>query len=648
MSSERPPVVPYGFGENYESCMDRRLFNTEFGSFAHEAGIPASQEQHRSLRDSVVRRIRLSAGLEPGIDFLPLEPEITSLRSIDGVAVSNVVIRTLPGLRLTGNLFMPEHFSGKLPGVLCPHGHWPNGRVHHAPDGGVVMRCMELARLGFAVFAYDMVGYNDNNDIPHRWDTAMRRENYHYGISPFGLQTANSMRAVDFMVSLPEVDPGRIGCTGASGGASQTWFISALDQRIKVICPVCMLSLHYAGGCMCEEGPLLRTSGLTSFDIVSSLAPRPILLPGVTGDWTNLNPDYEIPKLKEVYKLYYAEDKVEHFYYEDSHNYNRRTREHVYAWLVRQLQNKDMGSTIPESTDRVPAPEQLWHNGSKPEPPSAETFAKVKDELIQCYTGKALEWGSDFTLWQNRNCDLLRQMLEREFSAADVVERVTHGSWNMPEGRIFSRMISRREVGDAIMGMLIKPAGSGDCKNGIVYPVEKSVQDYFNDGPMAQLTFETIMKCRSHTLLFELMGSGFRAAQLEHCCRRENNPVDPAFNDSFFAMRVQDIVTCGVLMKERGYRITLAAPAVNTPALLAASALLGCCAVIDLTGVDDECWNDKFNNQPLMGKLGGIKGLALLNVRNNVTFCGVSGELKELLNSCGAVISEKQLWEIIR
>lgn len=647
MDQERPRVIPYGFGENYESFMDRRLFNTEFGVFAHKATVPESQEQHRCLCDRVRRRIRLSAGLEPGIDFLPLDPQVTSPRVIDGVVISDVVIHTLPGLRLTGNLFMPEHFSGKIPGLLCPHGHWQSGRVHHAKDGGVIMRCMELARLGFAVFAYDMLGYNDNNSIPHRWDIGTCRKNYHYGISPFGLQTANSMRAVDFLVSLAEVDPSRIGCTGASGGASQSWFISAIDRRIKVVCPVCMLSLHYAGGCMCEEGPLLRTTGLTSFDIVASLAPRPVLLPSVTGDWTNLNPDYEIPELKKVYKLYYAEDKVEHFHYEDSHNYNRRTREHVYAWLVKQLQYRDMGDIIPESTETVPAPEQLWHGGVRPEPASAETFEKVRESLVQAYTGTALDWGNDFTGWQNRNCDILRQMLEREVPAADVVERVTHGSWSFPEGKVLSKMISRRESGDAVMGMLIKPAGTDESKNALLYPVEDSVLDYFDEGSKSGITAGTFMKSQSHTLLFELMGSGFRAAQLEHCCRRENNPVNMAFNDSFFAMRVQDIVTCAVLMRERGYRITLAAPAVNTPALLAAAALLGAPAVIDLHGVDDSCWENKQDNQPLMGKLGGIRGLALLNVRSNVVFCGAEDGLKEMLRECGAVISEKQMWEMI-
>ena len=87
-----------------------------------------------------------------------------------------------------------------------------------------------------------------------------------------------------------------------------------------------MLSAHFQGGCGCEEGSLLRLGGLGNFEILSCVAPRPVMLPSVMRDWTNLNPYYEIPKLKEIYKLYGAEDKVFHFHRDQEHNYDRITR----------------------------------------------------------------------------------------------------------------------------------------------------------------------------------------------------------------------------------------------------------------------------------------------------------------------------------
>ena len=510
MSEEKVRVTPWMIIGDNPAFVDRRLWQTEYTLSALSAKIPANQEEHRAMRDSVIRRLRLSAGLEPAVEFLPLEPQVTSPRNIDGVTVSDVVIQTLPGLKLTGNFFTPEHFSGKLPAILCPHGHWSTGRVCHEEAGGVIMRCMELARLGFAVFAYDMIGYNDNNELFHRWKKEPLLKAYFNGVSPFGLQTANSMRAVDFIASHPAVDPSRIGCTGASGGASQTWFISALDPRIKVLAPVCMLSLHYMGGCTCEEGPLLRTRGLTSFDIVSSLAPRPILLPAVTGDWTNLNPDYEIPKLKEIYKLYHAQDKVEHFYYEDEHNYNKRTREHVYAWFVRQLQGRDTAEIIPESTDKVPAPEQLWHGGVKPAEPTEESFAKAVELLARSYTADALDVGNDFPGWQNRNCDILRQMFESNSPTSDVAVRVNHGKWQLPAGEVWAMVVSRRDTGDYINTARLTPKGAERSENALLYPVEGGWIDYFNGGPK-ESGCGGFFKLNAHTYLTERLGSGVNA-----------------------------------------------------------------------------------------------------------------------------------------
>ena len=645
---EKVVVRPYEFDGRSPECADRRFFTTEFGIFAHAARMPRNQEEHRCLRDAAIRRLRLSAGLEPGIDFLPLKPQVTSPRVIDGVTVYDVEIATLPGLKLTGNFFTPARFSGKLPAILCPHGHWRNGRVHHAPNGGVIMRCMEFARLGFAVFAWDMVGYNDCNEIPHRWEYDDRRRGYFNGISPFGLQTANSLRAVDFIVSRPEVDPARIGCTGASGGGSQTWFISLLDTRIKAICPVCMLSAHFMGGCTCEEGPLLRVRGLTSLDIVAGLAPRPLLLPGVTGDWTNLNPDYEVPRLKEIYGLYHAEDKLEYFYYDDRHNYNRRTREHVYAWFVRQLQGREVPETLPESGIEPPPPEKLWHGGVRPDPPSKESFGKAFRRLRKCYTGKALEFGNDFTTWQNSRCDILRQMLESDLPTRDVVERVTHGDWQLPGGEAWARVISRRGTGEMIPAMRLRPERAAGSETAFLLPVEDAVMEYFNDGPRSSVT-KKLFKLKGHTLLFELAGSGSRAVQLEHALRDDGHSLDAACNDSYFAMRVQDIVTCVVLARERKYKdITLVGLPVNAPAVLAAAALTGVKAVVDLSGVTEKCWEEKFNYQALMGKLGGLAGLALLDVRPGVVFCRASDELKQVLKPVGGRLSEKTPLELLK
>ena len=187
-----------------------------------------------------------------------------------------------------------------------------------------------------------------------------------------------------------------------------------------------------------------------------------------------------------------------------------------------------------------------------------------------------------------------------------------------------------------------------ECDNAILYPVEKECLDYFNDGPRSAEAAE-LFKLSAHTYLAELFGSGATAGNMNNPARNDEDPLDAACNDSYFCMRVQDIITTFVMVKERKYKqLTLAGIAANAPVVLAAAALLGCRAVIDLAGVDESCWEEKLNNQPLMGKLGGLKGLALLNVRRNVTFCGVSGDLKAVLLAQGANVSDKSLMELLK
>src|SRR4029078_9808324 len=144
----------------------------------------------------------------------------------------------------------------KSPGVLCPHGHWPHGRLEQSELGNIPARCIMLARMGCTVFAYDMVGYNDSKrQIDHRINTPALDL---WGITSLHLQTWDSIRAIDFLQSLPEVDPNRIGVTGASGGGTQTFILTAVDDRVSVACPVNMISHSMQGGCVCENAPCLR------------------------------------------------------------------------------------------------------------------------------------------------------------------------------------------------------------------------------------------------------------------------------------------------------------------------------------------------------------------------------------------------------
>ena len=622
--------------------MDRRLLSKNHCEFADEVYVPSSIAEHKARSFTVRERLLLCAGLKPMPDLTMGSVTVSKGKSYQDILIKTVSIDSLPGLKLTGNLFMQKNISAPQPGIICPHGHWMYGRVHQDQRGGVIKRCCELARLGFVVFAYDMLGYNDCNDLPHNWEGELKYLGDLAGITPFGLQTVNSMHAVDFLTSLPEVDPARIGCTGASGGASQAWFISALDERIKVVAPVCMLSAHFQGGCGCEEAPLLRVNGLGSFDIVSALAPRPLLLPSVTGDWTNLNPDYEIPKLKAVYDLYNAGDLVENFHCTATHNYNQNTREHVYAWLVKHLKGIDCGTVIAEDPEPHPPAEMLWLSGKAPAEPDEKSSFAAFAKLAERYEKDLLSTGSDLRKWQNERRALLEDILSTpEKPAKNVVQRV-RPKWAIPGAEAAGWIVSRRQTGDLVLTVQITPEKTDDPQEVILLAADGDYREYFGDGKNAEFVQKAVKK-HLNVRLTELTGSGSRAWQLERAIRNPEK-LAAAFDEPYFSMRVQDIITVSVLLRERGFKsIRLFGESDAVPAVLATGALTGLPVCVDLAGVDDDIWRSELNFQPLIGRIGGLSGLLLLNLRPGNCFCRPEKKFADLLKKHGAKISRGDL-----
>ena len=233
----------------------------------------------------------LRAQARVSLAILP-EPPRKSLRTKvfdrwegDGYTSEKVYFESMPGLYVTGNLFRPAGGASggkRAPGILCPHGHWPDGRLHDRdPKGSIIARCIQLARMGAVVFSWDMVGMNDSCQLPHR----ELGSDPHWGLSLMALQAWNSVRSLDFLLSLPGVDPERLGVTGCSGGGTQTFTLMAVEERLAAAAPICMISLHMQGGCLCENAPLLRIDA-TNVELARLFAPRPAFMGSCTGDWT--------------------------------------------------------------------------------------------------------------------------------------------------------------------------------------------------------------------------------------------------------------------------------------------------------------------------------------------------------------------------
>jgi dienelactone hydrolase len=290
---------------------------------------------YRTLADwegrkaSLRKQILSAAGLLPMPEKTPLDPRIFG-RIVDGdYSIEKVLLETLPGYYLGGNLYRPAGKSGKFPAVATPHGHWTYGRLENTELATIPGRCINLARQGYVVFAYDMVGYNDTIQTPHAFG-GPREQIWSFG--PLGLQLWNSIRVVDFLQSLAEVDAERIAATGASGGGTQTFLLTAVDDRVKVSAPVNMLSAIMQGGSPCENAPNLRVDAF-NLEIGAMTAPRPLLMVSATGDWTRNTPREEFPAIQSIYELYKQPARIETIQIDALHNYNQRSREAVYGFF---------------------------------------------------------------------------------------------------------------------------------------------------------------------------------------------------------------------------------------------------------------------------------------------------------------------------
>lgn len=255
----------------------------------------------------------------------PFHAVIHTRREMDGYAVENIAIESFPGFWITGNLYTPLQPKEKNPAVLCPHGHAKDKRF----TADVQIRSAAMARMGAIVFAYDMVGFGESQQVTHQIPIALV------------LQTFNSSRVLDYLLSRPDVDPEHIGMTGGSGGGTQTFMLTAIDPRITVSAPVVQVSAHFFGGCVCESGMPVHKSAhhqTNNVEIAALCAPRPLLLVSNGADWTRNTPRIEFPYIQDVYALYNAENRVENVHLPlEKHDYGSSKRSAVYNFMGHHL-----------------------------------------------------------------------------------------------------------------------------------------------------------------------------------------------------------------------------------------------------------------------------------------------------------------------
>lgn len=293
--------------------------------------LPDWEKRKAELRNCFLTQLNLS----PLPKRTPLNPIYTEIRKFDGYTVQNVALETVPGVYLCGSLYRPAKGKGPFAAILSPHGHFNstdrNEYGRYRPDQQY--RCAMLARMGAVVFSYEMFAYGESQ-------LQVAKEDHKSTLAPT-IQTWNSMRVIDFLTSLPYVDSKRIGVTGESGGGTQTFLLTALDDRVTVSVPVVMVSSYYAGGCTCESGLPIHSCtdlGTTNAEIAAMASPRPMLVISDGSDWTANVPKIEFPYIKKVYALYGKEANTENVHLaNEGHDYGVSKRMPMYEFMAKHL-----------------------------------------------------------------------------------------------------------------------------------------------------------------------------------------------------------------------------------------------------------------------------------------------------------------------
>ena len=589
---------------------------------------PASKAEWDKRAEFVRRRILVSQGLWPMPTPTPLKPVVHGRTDRGEYTVEKVYFESAPGFFVTGNLYRPKNFPGQRPAVMFAHGHWTHARLSESTedelrreiangeerfeDGGrsrFQSLCVQLARMGCVVWQWDMLGNSDSVqlslELVHGFKTQRPEMNTveNWGLfspqaeahlqSVMGLQTLNSIRSLDFLLGLPEVDPERIAMTGASGGGTQTMLLAGVDPRVKLSFPAVMVSTAMQGGCTCENACLLRV-GTGNIEFAGLFAPKP---QGMTcaNDWTKEMPTKGFPELKQLYAFLGAPNNVmlkrgEHF----PHNYNAVSRSAFYSWLNRHFKLGQKDPVIERDYQRLTRDQLSVWDDQHPAPQAADpAFERGLCRWLHDDAQKQLvQAGADPVRFRQTYGSALEIVLDGSWAEAGEVEweavsKNDHGAWVETTGLIRNK--TRHEELPAVFCAAKHDNGQtvlwleGEGKSAL----------YAADGSLKP-AMRKLVDSGATVLGMDLLYQGESLADGKPLTRtpsvknpREAAPYTFGYNDAVFVQRVHDVLSAVKLVKSgdpKSRRIALVGLAGAGPWVAAARAQCG--AAVDRAVMD--------------------------------------------------------------
>ncbi|MCK9639317.1 MAG: acetylxylan esterase [Prolixibacteraceae bacterium] len=342
--------LPTVLSKNHGDLIDAKLRSEAQVRFA-EHQLPNNLKEWESQRIQLKAEIIKKTGVVVNHQ-LPLNIKETNVIQLNGYSVKNITFQTRPGIYATANLYIPDGM-GPFPGIMNTPGHWPNSKIDSIGQQAVGHT---LALNGYVCLTMDPWGAGERGTI-------LGKSEYHgsnlgaslmnIGESLMGVQISENMRGVDLLCSLPNVDPQKIGTTGASGGGNQTMWLAAMDDRVKAAVPVVSVgtfeSYVMEFNCICE----LLVDGLTFTEEAGILAMAKAIMP-CNHSKDEISPAFlpvqmlrSYNNAKQVFKMRGEENNISCKIYDLIHTYSPLDRQAMLGWFDFHL--KGIGKGAPKS-----------------------------------------------------------------------------------------------------------------------------------------------------------------------------------------------------------------------------------------------------------------------------------------------------------
>jgi cephalosporin-C deacetylase-like acetyl esterase len=352
------------------------------------AGI-TSLEDWQARRGQLRQQLLEMLGLDPWPEKTDLQATITGQTEQEEFTVQRVHFQSRPGLYVTGNLYLPKQREGQIPAILyvCGHGlvvkdgiSYGN-KVHYQHHGAW------YARNGYACLTIDTLQMGEIQGLHHGMYEQGMWWWQNRGYTPAGVEAWNCVRAIDYLQSRPEIDPDRIGVTGRSGGGAYSWWIAAIDDRIKVAVPVAGITdlrNHVVDGCVEGHCDCMYIQNTYRWDyplVAALVAPRPLLI-------SNTDRDRIFPldgvvrvhaKVRSIYELYGKPENLALHITAGPHKDTQELQIHAFRWFNHFLRNDDSLIEKPAIPFFEPEQLQVFAGG---ELPSDEHNTRIHEEFV--------------------------------------------------------------------------------------------------------------------------------------------------------------------------------------------------------------------------------------------------------------------------